>query len=91
MLDEGSGQDQTLFGENYFLKEPNNKTSSGNEREKAFRSKIVRKKLTLWATQGVVVTFQERSSVIKNRLAVHAFQDRFRQLPNRRRTAFPGS
>jgi hypothetical protein len=41
MLDEGSGHDQTLFGENYFLKETNNKTSSGNGREKAFRSKIV--------------------------------------------------
>jgi hypothetical protein len=46
MLDEGSGQDQTLFGENYFLKETNNKTSSDNDRS-LFVQKLFEKTYTL--------------------------------------------
>lgn len=43
MMDEGSDEQQTLFGENYFLKKQFNKNSSGNDRDKAFCSKLLEK------------------------------------------------
>jgi hypothetical protein len=43
IMDEGSDQEQTLFAENYFLKKQYNKNSSGNDRDKAFRSKLLEK------------------------------------------------